>query len=122
MYTQSTKLLSTMPHNNRLAGEVMSKIKVALIGVGNCASATVQGVYHYRKIEGEEAIGLRRLLLGGYHPRDIEFVSAFDIDAPNAGSVLYDVIRTVKIALYRGLAGPLPRVYLRGERKIASRG
>jgi len=71
----------------------MPKIKVALIGVGNCASATVQGVYHYRKTEKEEkAIGLRHLLLGGYHPRDIEFVSAFDIDARKVGKDLSEAI------------------------------
>ena len=71
----------------------MPKIKVALIGVGNCASAVVQGVYHYRKIEkGEKAIGLRHLLLGGYHPRDIEFVSAFDIDARKVGKDLSEAI------------------------------
>jgi len=47
----------------------MSKIKVALVGVGNCASALVQGVYHYRNLEKEtDTVGLRRLFLGGYHP------------------------------------------------------
>jgi myo-inositol-1-phosphate synthase len=59
----------------------MSKIKVALIGIGNCASAVVQGLSYYREAEEEKEIGLRHLFLGGYHPRDIEFVSAFDIDA-----------------------------------------
>jgi len=59
----------------------MSKIRVALVGVGNCASALVQGVNYYAKAEREEhALGLRSLFLGGYHPRDVEFVCAFDID------------------------------------------
>jgi len=59
----------------------MSKIKVALIGVGNCASAIVQGVYYYRKAEKEkDTLGLKNLLVGDYHPRDVEFVAAFDID------------------------------------------
>jgi len=71
----------------------MSKIKVALIGVGNCASALVQGVYHYRSLEKEaEAVGLRHLFLGGYHPRDVEFVSAFDIEARKVGKDLSEVI------------------------------
>ncbi|MDH5438164.1 MAG: inositol-3-phosphate synthase [Candidatus Bathyarchaeota archaeon] len=71
----------------------MSKIKVALIGVGNCASAMVQGVYHYRNIEKEEdAVGLRHLSLGGYHPRDIEFVSAFDVEARKVGKDLSETV------------------------------
>jgi len=71
----------------------MPKIKVALIGVGNCASALVQGVHHYKKVEKEEkAMGLKHLFLGGYHPRDIEFVSAFDIDARKVGKDLSEAI------------------------------
>jgi len=71
----------------------MSKIRVALAGVGNCASALLQGVNYYAKAEGEEqALGLRRLLLGGYHPRDIEFVCAFDIDARKVGRDLSEAV------------------------------
>ncbi|NIR86066.1 inositol-3-phosphate synthase [Candidatus Bathyarchaeota archaeon] len=71
----------------------MSKIRVALIGVGNCASSLVQGVYHYRSIEKEtDTAGLRRLFLGGYHPRDIEFVSAFDVEARKVGKPLSEAI------------------------------
>ncbi len=71
----------------------MSKIKVALIGVGNCASALVQGVYHYKSIEKEaDAVGLRHLFLGDYHPRDVEFVSAFDIEARKVGKDLSEAI------------------------------
>ena len=71
----------------------MSKIKVALIGVGNCASALVQGVCHYRNIEKEEdAVGLRHLFLGGYHPRDVEFVSAFDVEARKVGKDLSETV------------------------------
>jgi myo-inositol-1-phosphate synthase len=71
----------------------MPKIKVALIGVGNCASAMVQGVHHYKKVEKKEnATGLRHLFLGGYHPRDIEFVCAFDIDARKVGKDLSEAI------------------------------
>jgi len=71
----------------------MPKIKVALVGVGNCASALVQGVYRYRNVEKEmDAVGLRRLFLNDYHPRDIEFVSAFDIDARKVGKDLSEAI------------------------------
>jgi len=59
----------------------LSEIRVALVGVGNCASALVQGLQHYKNCErAEECIGLRNLFLGGYHPRDIKIVAAFDID------------------------------------------
>ena len=71
----------------------MSKICVALTGVGNCASALVQGAYYYAKAENEEqALGVRHLLLGGYHPRDIEFVCAFDIEAGKVGKDLSQAI------------------------------
>lgn len=71
----------------------MSKIRVALAGVGNCASALVQGVNYYIAAEKEEqALGLKRLFLGGYHPRDIEFVCAFDIEARKVGKDLSKAI------------------------------
>ncbi|MCX8170247.1 MAG: hypothetical protein N3D72_04065, partial [Candidatus Methanomethyliaceae archaeon] len=62
-------------------------IKVAIIGVGNCASALVQGVFYYRNAEGDVP-GLLNVNLGGYHVRDIEFVAAFDIDANKVGKDL----------------------------------
>jgi len=71
----------------------MSKIKVALVGVGNCASAIVQGAHYYMDIDKEEeAVGLKNLFLGGYHPRDIEFVSAFDIETRKVGKDLSEAI------------------------------
>jgi myo-inositol-1-phosphate synthase len=71
----------------------MSKIHVALIGVGNCASALVQGLYYYRNSRKEEsALGLRHLFLGGYHPRDIEFTCAFDIEARKVGKDLSEAV------------------------------
>jgi myo-inositol-1-phosphate synthase len=82
----------------------MSKIKVALVGVGNCASALVQGVHYYKEVKKEgDALGLRHLFLGGYHPRDIQFVSAFDIDARKVGKDLSEAIfsppnKTLKFA------------------------
>ena len=60
----------------------MPKIRVALVGVGNCASSLVQGVSYYSKAKNEDqALGLRHLSLGGYRPKDIKFACAFDIDA-----------------------------------------
>lgn len=71
----------------------LQKIRVALIGVGNCASALVQGIKYYTSTTNqEEAIGLKHLLLGGYHPRDIEIVSAFDIDSRKVGKDLSEAI------------------------------
>ncbi|RJS87877.1 inositol-3-phosphate synthase [Candidatus Bathyarchaeota archaeon] len=73
---------------NRLA-----KIKVGVIGVGNCASALVQGVEYYRDIDDEgECVGLRHLYVGRYHPRDIEFVCAFDVTTEKVGKDLSEAI------------------------------
>jgi myo-inositol-1-phosphate synthase len=71
----------------------MSKIRVAIIGVGNCASALVQGVNYYTKDKKEEqALGLKHLFLGGYHPKDIEFVCAFDIEIHKVGKDLSEAV------------------------------
>jgi myo-inositol-1-phosphate synthase len=57
-----------------------NKVRVAIIGVGNCASSLVQGVYYYRNAaETDRVPGLMHVNLGGYHIRDIEFSAAFDI-------------------------------------------
>ena len=62
------------------------KVRVALIGVGNCASSLVQGVHFYRDArEGDRVPGLMHVNLGGYHIRDIEFTAAFDIDRNKVG-------------------------------------
>lgn len=72
---------------------LLVKIRVALAGVGNCASAFVQGLSHYSRFnEGDEVLGLRRLVLAGFHPRDIEVVAAFDIDAHKVGNDLSEAI------------------------------
>jgi len=71
----------------------LPKIKVALVGVGNCASAFVQGLQYYGNCEKEEeSIGLRHLFLGGLHPRDIQIVAAFDIDGRKVGKDLSEGI------------------------------
>ncbi|HLH99630.1 MAG TPA: inositol-3-phosphate synthase [Acidimicrobiales bacterium] len=63
-----------------------SPIRVALAGIGNCASSLVQGVTYYRDADpAEEVPGLMHVELGGYHVRDVEFVAAFDVDADKVG-------------------------------------
>ena len=65
------------------------KIRVAIVGVGNCASSLVQGVQFYREANEEEFVpGLMHVNLGGYHPRDIEFSAAFDVSAHKVGQDL----------------------------------
>ena len=65
------------------------KVRVAIIGVGNCASSFVQGVQYYRDADPSESVpGLMHVDLGGYHVRDIEFSAAFDIDADKVGKDL----------------------------------
>jgi myo-inositol-1-phosphate synthase len=69
------------------------KVRVAIIGVGNCASAFVQGVHYYRDADPNELVpGLMHVDLGGYHVRDIEFTAAFDIDAKKVGKDLGQAI------------------------------
>lgn len=71
----------------------MPKIKVALIGVGNCASAFVQGLQYYGKFEKkEDFVGLRNADLGGLAPKDIEVVAAFDVDERKVGKDLSEAI------------------------------
>jgi myo-inositol-1-phosphate synthase len=73
----------------------LSKINVAIIGVGNCASSLVQGVHYYKDAkEGEQIPGLMHVNLGGYHIRDIEFVAAIDIDKNKVGKDLATAIYT----------------------------
>ncbi|MGH9181453.1 MAG: inositol-3-phosphate synthase [Acidimicrobiales bacterium] len=62
------------------------KIRVALAGVGNCASSLVQGLSYYRDADPTEAVpGLMHVVLGGYHVSDVEVVAAFDVDAAKVG-------------------------------------
>jgi len=73
----------------------VGKIKVAIIGVGNCASSLVQGVYYYANADENDFVpGLMHVNLGGYHIRDIEFVAAFDVDQNKVGKDLSEAIFT----------------------------
>jgi myo-inositol-1-phosphate synthase len=69
------------------------KVRVAIVGVGNCASSFVQGVQYYRDADPAERVpGLMHVDLGGYHVRDIEFTAAFDIDQDKVGKDLSEAI------------------------------
>ena len=71
----------------------MGKIRVGIIGVGNCASSLIQGVEYYKNAKNTDFIpGIMHVSLGGYHIRDIEFVSAFDIDKNKVGKDLSEAI------------------------------
>ncbi|OGW94676.1 MAG: inositol-3-phosphate synthase [Omnitrophica bacterium RIFCSPLOWO2_01_FULL_45_24] len=71
----------------------MTKIRVAIIGVGNCASSLVQGVEYYKNAKGKDFVpGLMHVNLGGYHISDIEFSAAFDIDKNKVGKDLSEAI------------------------------
>jgi myo-inositol-1-phosphate synthase len=71
------------------------KIRVAIVGVGNCASSLVQGRYYYENANDDDFVpGLMHVNLGGYHVRDIDFVAAFDIDKNKVGKDLADAIYT----------------------------
>ena len=81
----------------------MGSIRVAIVGVGNCASSLVQGVHYYRDASPDQAVpGLMHVQFGDYHVRDVEFVAAFDVDAKKVGQDLSAAIsasenNTIKI-------------------------
>ena len=70
----------------------MHDIKVALVGVGNCVSSLVQGIAHYQNGGANDQIGLMHWDLGGYRPKDIRFVAAWDIDSRKVGKDIAEAI------------------------------
>ena len=70
----------------------MNKIKIAIAGVGNCASSLIQGIHYYRDKTPEDIIGLMHWDIGGYAPGDIEIVAALDIDKRKVGIDVSDAI------------------------------
>jgi len=74
----------------------MSKIKVAIVGVGNCASSLVQGVEYYKDVDEKSGFvpGIAHNTIGHYRIRDIQFVAAFDVDKNKVGKDLSDAIFT----------------------------
>lgn len=91
------------------------KVRVAIIGAGNCASSFVQGVHYYRDAKDHEFVpGLMHVNLGGYHISDIEFTAAFDIDKKKVGADLSQAIfsgtnNTVKFTDVPHLGVPVHR-------------
>src|SRR2546430_10520181 len=78
-------------------------VRVAVVGVGNCAASLVQGVHYYRDADPAARVpGLMHVQFGDYHVRDVEFVAAFDLDAKKVGRDLSEAIvasenNTIKI-------------------------
>jgi myo-inositol-1-phosphate synthase len=91
------------------------KVRVAIVGVGNCASAFVQGIEYYKDANPAESVpGLMHVDLGGYHMRDIEFTAAFDVDVEKVGKDLSEAIwsgqnNTIKFADVPKLDVPVSR-------------
>ncbi|WP_344867067.1 inositol-3-phosphate synthase [Planomonospora alba] len=81
----------------------MGSVRVAIVGVGNCAASLVQGVHYYRDADpGARVPGLMHVKFGDYHVGDVEFVAAFDVDAKKVGRDLSEAIvasenNTIKI-------------------------
>ncbi|MEU6785702.1 inositol-3-phosphate synthase [Nonomuraea angiospora] len=81
----------------------MGSVRVAIVGVGNCASSLVQGVHYYRDADPDTRVpGLMHVKFGDYHVGDVEFVAAFDVDAKKVGRDLAEAIvasenNTIKI-------------------------
>jgi myo-inositol-1-phosphate synthase len=75
-----------------LEGVKLEKIRIAIIGMGNCASSLIQGIYYYENKKPDDAIGLMHWEIGGYKPSDIDIVVAFDIDARKVGMDVNEAI------------------------------
>ncbi|AXX34331.1 Inositol-1-phosphate synthase [Actinosynnema pretiosum subsp. pretiosum] len=85
-------------------GDKRRTVRVAIVGVGNCAASLVQGVQYYRDADPDTRVpGLMHVRFGDYHVRDVEFVAAFDVDAKKVGTDLSEAIfasenNTIKLA------------------------
>src|SRR5437588_9625050 len=84
-------------------GDQRRSVRVAIVGVGNCAASLVQGVHYYADADPDDRVpGLMHVEFGDYHVRDVEFVAAFDVDAKKVGRDLAEAIvasenNTIKI-------------------------
>jgi myo-inositol-1-phosphate synthase len=120
--------------SNGAARYQSEKVRVAIVGVGNCASAFVQGVQYYKDADSSEQVpGLMHVDLGGYHIRDIEFTAAFDIDSTKVGKDLGEAIwagqnntmkfakvpRKLGVPVYRGMTHDGLGKYLKEKIKKA---
>jgi myo-inositol-1-phosphate synthase len=111
--------LTTNANNGRAAngngsesGRYQSdKVRVAIIGVGNCASSFVQGVQYYKDADASQQVpGLMHVDLGGYHVSDIEFSAAFDIDADKVGKDLSEAIFAGQNNTLKFVDGDIPEL------------
>jgi myo-inositol-1-phosphate synthase len=83
----------TMASTNGKPRRSDDKVRVAIIGVGNCANSLLQGIEYYKDAPGDKFVpGLMHVDLGGYHVRDVEFTAAFDVTADKVGKDLADAI------------------------------
>ena len=93
----------------------MGSVRVAIVGVGNCAASLVQGVHYYRDADPAGTVpGLMHVQFGDYHVKDVEFVAAFDVDSKKVGLDLSDAIgasenNTIKICDVPALGVPVQR-------------
>ena len=89
--------------SEQMAPQASPEVRVAIVGVGNCAASLVQGVHYYRDADPAAKVpGLMHVKFGPYHVSDIEFVAAFDVDAKKVGTDLSQAIsasenNTIKI-------------------------
>ena len=82
-----------VPGYRSLQGKInMEKIRIAVAGLGNCASSLIQGIEYYKGKKSDDAIGLMHWEIGGYRPFDIEVAAAFDIDKRKVGKYVSDAI------------------------------
>ncbi|TMK33174.1 MAG: inositol-3-phosphate synthase, partial [Actinobacteria bacterium] len=82
-----------MTSRNGKAPRAKDRVRVAIIGVGNCANSLLQGVEYYKDADPQTFVpGLMHVDLGGYHVRDIEFTAAFDVTADKVGKDLAEAI------------------------------
>jgi myo-inositol-1-phosphate synthase len=99
------------------------KVRVAIIGVGNCASSFVQGVHYYRDADASHPVpGLMHVDLGGYHVSDIEFSAAFDIDADKVGKDLSEAIFAGQNNTLKFVEGDLPSLNVPVQRGMTHDG
>src|SRR5579859_7908887 len=110
-----------MPSKNEKAASApksspgRKKVRVAIVGVGNCASSLIQGVQYYKNAkETDKVPGLMHVNLGGYHIRDIEFVAAFDIDKEKVGKDLSEAIYSGQNNTYK--FADVPKLGVKVER------
>src|SRR5690606_35638005 len=100
---------------NPTMDENSTAVRVAIVGVGNCASSLVHGVEYYKDADAETTVpGLMHVEFGSYHVRDVQFVAAFDVDAKKFGFDLSEAIlasenNTIKIADVPPLCVPVQR-------------